>query len=185
MSATPRPSPITLGDLNGMEMSEALRLCGGFFEHSPWIVEAALAERPFATLRAFHAACLGVVERAPEERRLALIAAHPDLVGRLAREGTLGRESTSEQAAAGLDDLGDDEVEAFERYNGAYRERFGFPFVICARNNRKEAILKAFPLRLTNDRATEIRTALGEIGEIAWLRMTDAVKEDEHGSPDR
>ncbi len=185
MNATPYPTSITMEELNAMDMSEALRLCGGFFEHSPWIVEAALAHRPFASLRAFHAACLEVVEHAPTDRRLALINAHPDLVGSLAQEGRLGRESTSEQAAAGLDALEDDEIAAFERYNAAYRERFGFPFVICARKNRKEAILNAFPIRLNNDRATEIGTALGEIGQIAWLRMTDAIKEDEHGSSDR
>ena len=185
MSDAGAGQPITLAALNAAPIEEAVDRCGGFFEHSPWIVEAALADRPFASLRAFHAACIAVLKNAPEERRLALIAAHPDLVGRLAREGRLGRESTSEQAAAGLDTLTDGEIAAFERYNAAYRDQFGFPFVICARKNRKEAILEAFPKRLTNDCATEIRTALGEIGEIAWLRMTDAIKEDEHGSPDR
>ena len=80
-------------------------------------------------------------------------------------------------SAAGLGSLTEGEIEAFERYNAEYRARFGFPFVICARTNRKEAILSAFPARLRNDRKTEIETAIEQIGEIAWLRMSDAISE--------
>lgn len=166
---------LTLGELNGLSREEALTRCRGFFEDSPWIVEQALRERPFARLADFHAACMRIVAEAGEEAQVALIRAHPDLVGRLAREGRLGAESTSEQAAAGLTELTRAEADTFERYNAAYRERFGFPFVICARKNRKDAILEAFPGRLENDREREIDTALEQIGEIAWLRMTDVI----------
>jgi OHCU decarboxylase len=100
------------------------------------------------------------------------------LVGRLAREGRLTRESNAEQSAAGLDRLGEQEVAAFERDNAAYREKFGFPFVICARQNRKEAILAAFKTRLGNSPAQELATALAEIYQIARLRLADAVWED-------
>jgi OHCU decarboxylase len=120
----------------------------------------------------------GVVRSASTDEQLGLIRAHPDLVGRLAREGRLTRESTGEQAAAGLDQLSTDEVAAFERYNAEYLERFGFPFVICARENRKDAILAAIPKRLANSREQEIATALAEIDKIARLRMNDAIWED-------
>jgi 2-oxo-4-hydroxy-4-carboxy-5-ureidoimidazoline decarboxylase len=140
-------------------------------------VNRALAERPFASREAFHRACMEVIATATGAEREGLIAAHPDLVGRLAREGRLTAESTAEQAAAGLDALTHDEIDAFERYNEQYRTRFGFPFVICARRNRKEAILAAFPERLTHNREEEIATAIREIGEIAWLRLCDTVTE--------
>lgn len=168
---------LSLTALNAMDLHEALERCGGFFEHSPWIAERALAERPFSTVRDFHAACMRAVEAADEPATVELIQSHPDLVGRLAREGRLTAESTREQAAAGLGSLTEGEIEAFERYNAEYRARFGFPFVICARTNRKEAILSAFPARLRNDRKTEIETAIEQIGEIAWLRMSDAISE--------
>ena len=167
----------SLTALNGMSPGEAVERFGSFFEGSPWIVERALAERPFSRLRELHGACLRAVEEADEASKVALIRAHPDLVGRLAREGRLTAESTGEQAAAGLDSLTENEIEAFDRYNAAYRARFEFPFVICARKNRKEAILEAFPVRLQNDRGSEIATALEQIGEIAWLRMRDAISE--------
>ena len=71
--------------------------------------------------------------------------------------------------------LTDEEAAAFERFNAAYRERFGFPFVICARENKKAAILAAFPVRLENKREQEIEAALREIDQIARLRMEDAI----------
>jgi 2-oxo-4-hydroxy-4-carboxy-5-ureidoimidazoline decarboxylase len=134
--------------------------------------------RPFASLAALHQALCQTMYAATLEEQVQLIAAHPDLVGRLAREGQLTRESTTEQAAAGLTRLNTDEVAAFERYNADYRQKFGFPFVICARENKKEAILAAFPVRLNHPREREIQTALGEIAKIARLRLFDAVSDE-------
>ncbi len=126
-------------------------------------------------MEALHAAMLDAVAAASVERRVQLIAAHPDLAGRLAREGRLTVASSREQAAAGLDRLTADERARFDRLNAAYRARFEFPFVICAREQTKASILAALEQRLGNDRETEIETALREIGKIARLRLRDAV----------
>jgi OHCU decarboxylase len=119
----------------------------------------------------------GIVKSSSVDEQLQLIRAHPDLVGRLAREGRLTAQSSIEQAAAGLTHLTADEARQFDTYNLAYKNRFGFPFVICARENRKAAILAAFPRRLNNTRETEIATALQEIFKIARLRLADVVSE--------
>jgi OHCU decarboxylase len=168
---------IGMAELNRCDEAEFTSVIGGAFEHSPWIARRAAGERPFAGIDDLHAAMCRIVEEAGEQRQLELICAHPDLVGRMAREGRLTPESTAEQASAGLDRLATGEIEQFERYNAAYRQKFGFPFVICARDNRKESILLAFPSRLQNDRATEIRTALQEIFKIARLRLADRIRE--------
>jgi len=106
-------------------------------------------------------------------KQLALIRAHPDLVGRATLAGTLTRESTGEQASAGLNALSPAEIALFQKQNAAYREKFGFPFVICARLNKKEAILAGFEHRLKNSPEQEIPAALGEIFKIAELRLRD------------
>ena len=77
-----------------------------------------------------------------------------------------------------MDRLTADEIASFQNLNRAYRERFGFPFVICARLNKKEAILGGFEKRLKNVREQEIKTALDEIAKIAWLRLQDLIKND-------
>jgi OHCU decarboxylase len=116
-----------------------------------------------------------IVRAAPNDQQVALIAAHPDLAGRVAREGRLTAASTFEQQSAGLDALTPEELAHFDASNGRYRARFGFPFVICARENTKASILAALEHRAENDRPTEIATALAEIAKIAWLRIEGAV----------
>ncbi|MDD5140214.1 MAG: 2-oxo-4-hydroxy-4-carboxy-5-ureidoimidazoline decarboxylase [Verrucomicrobiales bacterium] len=166
---------ITPAGLNGLSCEDFTRIVGPVFEHSPWIAEAAWAKRPFAALENLHRALCEVVEKSGEEKQLALIRAHPDLVGRAARAGALTRESAGEQAGAGLNSLSPDEIALFQKQNAAYQERFGFPFVICARLNKKEAILDGFERRLKNSRAREIKTALEEIFKIAELRLKDSI----------
>ncbi len=167
--------PISLSELNGRDRDAFVAAVGHVFERSPWVAAAAWGRRPFADLPALHAAMVAAVASAGEGRQLALIRAHPDLAGRVALAGALTAESAAEQAAAGLAALSPDELARFTAYNAAYNGRFGFPFVICARENKKDAILAAFPVRLANGRAEEIRAALGEIAQIAWLRLQDSV----------
>ena len=138
------------------------------FEHSPW-VEARADARPSSGDR--HADLMAVVREASPDEQLALIRAHPELAGKAAVDGSLTRASAAEQASAGLDRLTQAEFDRFHALNAAYRERFGFPFIICVRLTDKAGILAAMERRLANDRETEIATALGQIGEIVRLRL--------------
>jgi OHCU decarboxylase len=171
---------LSIDQINALDRDEFVARLGFLFEHSPWIAELAWAARPFADCDELHRRLWAVVERAPLERRLDLIRAHPDLVGRAALAGTLGPASTTEQSAAGLDPdrLTAAEIAAFAELNRAYHARFGFPFVICARDNKKEGILAGLTTRLGNDRATEIATALAEIAKIAHYRLDEVVLPD-------
>lgn len=184
MTASP-PAPaadgrLTISDVNALSRREFVSRFGPIYEDSPWVAEAAWPTRPFAS-RADLAAKLGaVVADAGPDAQLLLIRSHPDLVGRAALAGTLGRASTAEQAAAGLDRdaLSPEEVDQFAQYNKAYWDRFEFPFVICARENKKDAILAGFRQRLAHDRDEEIATALREIDRIAHYRLADLIRED-------
>ena len=138
------------------------------FEHSPW-VEARADERPSSGDR--HADLMAIVHDASPEEQLALIRAHPELAGKAAIDGSLTQASAAEQAGAGLDRLTRAEFDRFHALNGAYREKFGFPFIICVRLTDKAGILAAMERRLANDRDAEIATALDEIGEIVRLRL--------------
>lgn len=166
--------------INAFTDDDAVDLLGGLFEHSPWIVRDTWRRTPFASVEGLHQALCETLKSAPGDRQLALIRAHPDLVGRAAVAGTLTRESMGEQRTAGLgpDDLSAANVEAFTRANAEYQARFGFPFVICARENRKAGILAGFERRLGNDLDTERGTALAEIERIAWYRLADLVEND-------
>lgn len=174
---------LTMDEVNALGRDEFIRVFGGVFEHSPWVAEMAWAARPFASLDFLHRRMCETVALAGGEKQLLLIRAHPDLVGRAALAGTLTAASTQEQRAAGLDCLSEEEVTTFQNLNRQYHEQFGFPFIICARLNKKEAILAAFPLRLKNAREEEIRAALEEIYKIARLRLADLIQDSpQHAS---
>ena len=55
---------ITLQQLNSASPGEALRLLDGLYEHSPWIAEKALAQRPFSSLAALKHAMVTVLANA-------------------------------------------------------------------------------------------------------------------------
>jgi 2-oxo-4-hydroxy-4-carboxy-5-ureidoimidazoline decarboxylase len=166
---------MTISQLNQLGQAAFIRVVGPVFEHSPWIAEAAWLEKPFASLAQLHNVLCKIVRNSGEEIRLALIRSHPDLVGRAALAGTLTRESNSEQAGAGLNRLSPEEVDSFQKQNAAYKNKFGFAFVICARLNKKDTILAGFEHRLKNSREEEIKTALEEIFKIAELRLRDLI----------
>jgi OHCU decarboxylase len=149
---------------------------GGVYEHSPWVAAAAYdagltaeADSAEGLARALSAAAA----KTSDERKRALIQAHPDLAGKIALAKTLTAESTQEQADAGLDRLSPEELARFSQYNDAYRARFGFPFVMAVKGRTRAEILAAFERRLKNDAETEARIALAEIDRIAALRLKD------------
>jgi len=173
---------ISLDDLNGRDRAGFIAALGDIFEHTPWVAEGAYARRPFATVAALHEAMMGVVRARTEAEQATFVAVHPDLAGKAARAGAMTAASVSEQAGLGLDRLSEDEYGRFEALNTAYRERFGFPFVICVRRQTRDAILDAFERRLAHERAEELAAALAEIGHITRLRLVERV--DGPGTPE-
>ena len=149
---------------------------GGMFEHSPWIAEGAFDLELGAThdnAAGIHNALARVFRNASEEQRLGVLTAHPDLAGKLAAAGRLTKESTAEQAGAGLDLLTDEERETFQNLNAEYVERHGFPFIIAVKDNTKSSIVEAFHRRIKNDRDTEFSEACRQVERIAELRLIE------------
>ena len=147
---------------------------GGVYERSPWIAEAAHARglgEAEDTPGGLAASLAAVVGAADEEKKLALIRAHPDLAGRAAIAGELTADSRFEQAGAGLDRCTPEEYRRFQELNAAYKEKFGFPFILAVAGKGRRDILAAFEKRLSGDRAAEVATALVEIDKIARLRL--------------
>jgi len=146
---------------------------GGIYEHSPWVATrvqnvlagAAVDSESLASLMA------DCVDNASRETQLKLIRAHPDLAGKAQVAGELTAESNEEQSKAGLDQCTAEEYEAFQSLNAAYKEKFGFPFIMAVRESTRGDILEAFAARINNDYDLEFETALQEIHKIARLRL--------------
>ena len=149
---------------------------GGVFEHSPWIAERAF-EREMGPANdgalGIHSLLAAEFRKASEDERLGVLRAHPDLAGKLAAAKRLTKESTVEQAAAGLDALTDEERSRFTKLNGAYVEKHGFPFIIAVKGLSKDQVLAQFEKRIHNDRNIEFATACKQVERIALLRLKD------------
>jgi OHCU decarboxylase len=164
--------PIAIEHLNALPAAEFVARLSGVFEHSPWVAEAVLPGRPFADVAALHGAMVAAVRSAGTDAALTLLRAHPEL----ARRAPLTAESAAEQGGMGLDRLAEDEAVRFEALNLAYRERFGFPFIIAVRGQRdRAAILAALTGRLAHDAPTELAAALAEVAKIARFRLDDLI----------
>lgn len=155
-----------------MDTHDFIARYAGIYEHSPWVAERVA---PYVgegddveTLANMMADC---VDNAAPDRQLELICAHPDLAGKAQLAGELTADSTLEQASAGLDHCSPEEFQRFQALNTAYREKFGFPFVMAVRDSDRNEILEAFEARLENDYDLEFETALIEIHKIARLRL--------------
>jgi 2-oxo-4-hydroxy-4-carboxy-5-ureidoimidazoline decarboxylase len=172
--------PQTIATLNALQPASFVEALAEVFEHAPWVAEATAAGRPYPTVAALHDAMMQAVLAAPRARQSALIGGHPELGSRVKR-ADLTDHSQAEQGGLGLDRLSAEEFDRFSRLNAAYREKFGFPFIVCVRRHTRDSILAQFERRLGNDPAAEHARALDEIALITRLRLV--AKVDGPGAP--
>jgi beta-ureidopropionase / N-carbamoyl-L-amino-acid hydrolase len=169
---------LTLDELNGASPEQAALWLDGVYEHSPWIAQAALAQRPFRSLAQLKHAMARVVSQAGEDAQLALIRAHPELAGKAMVSKRLTAESANEQGKAGLADCTPAEFAKIQQLNAGYNAKFGFPFILAVRGPRgtglsRREIIDTFERRLDNPTDFERAEALRNIHRIAEIRLDD------------
>ena len=168
-------SRVTLAELNALDAAGFEAKLSHVFEHAAWVARRAAGARPFGSRAALHAAMMDVIGSASEGERLALLRGHPELAGKAAIAGDLTADSRREQSGAGLDRLTPAEYERFHALNRAYKEKFGFPFILAVKGKTKDEIIGAFAERLQNERGAELRTAIEQVGRITAFRLADVV----------
>ncbi len=168
----------TLEQLNAAPLKEAARMLTGLYEHSDWIAEQALSQRPFQSLAHLKHAMTQVLEAAGREAQLSLIRAHPELAGKAMVSKSLTAESTNEQTKAGLTDCTLQEFDLIQRLNTDYNAKFGWPFILAVRGPRgvglnKVQIIEAFERRLQGHPDFELAECLRNIHRIVEIRLND------------
>jgi beta-ureidopropionase / N-carbamoyl-L-amino-acid hydrolase len=169
---------LTLEELNAAAPQAFGVLLRGIYEHSPWVADRAEPRRPFASRAQLKRVLVETVTGASQERRLALLRAHPELAGKAMVAKTLTSESTHEQGKAGLTQCTAEEFATLHRLNAAYNEKFGFPFMLAVRGPRgdglsKEQIIATFARRLENHPDFEFEEGLRNVHRVAELRLDD------------
>jgi 2-oxo-4-hydroxy-4-carboxy-5-ureidoimidazoline decarboxylase len=169
-------APVSAGELdletiNAMDQATFVETFGDIFENSPWVAEQAWTTHPFDSIDDVHQEMFAVIEGASREEQVTFLNQHPELAGKEAQAGTMTESSVAEQASAGLNALSHEEMETLAAGNAAYREKFGFPFMIFVRGHTKEGIFFYLDRRLQNDPATELNNALTQVYGITGSRV--------------
>ena len=169
---------LSLSQLNAAPADEALAMLEGLYEHSPWIAQAALAQRPFADLAHLRRALADAARAGGRDAQLALLRAHPKLAGKAMVARTLTAESTDEQTRSGLTQCSPEEFARLHALNAAYDARFGWPFILAVRGPTGQGLTRAeiigtFERRLGNDPEAEFDECLRNVHRIAELRLAD------------
>jgi N-carbamoyl-L-amino-acid hydrolase len=170
--------PITIEQINAAAPAQAAQLLDGLYEHSPWIAQEALAQRPFRSPSHLKQVMADIVRNAPADRQLALIRAHPELAGKAMVAQSLTSESTNEQSKAGLTNCSPEEFARIQQLNADYNAKFGFPFILAVRGPRgtglsRQQIIDTFARRLDNHPEFERAEALRNIHRIVEIRLND------------
>jgi 2-oxo-4-hydroxy-4-carboxy-5-ureidoimidazoline decarboxylase len=161
----------SIAQLNQMSQEEFVGVLGAVFEETPAIAQSTWHQRPFANVTELHQQMVAIVNAMSSAEQLNLIRAHPDL----GSKAKMAEASVQEQAGAGLDRLTASEYERFQSLNAAYKEKFGFPFIVAVKNHTKDSILEAFERRLNHSTEAEMAQSLAEIAQIAQFRLFNLV----------
>ena len=78
--------------------------------------------------------------------------------------------STEEQTSAGLLDLTEEEWSEISSLNNMYKLKFGFTFVICARENMKDTIKRKIWRHLQISEEEELMNAIEEVVNFSTLK---------------
>ena len=156
-----------------MDEAAFLKRFGEVAECSPWVAERVWrSSAKKDTVNELHQVFCRIVLDAGEDEQDALLAAHPPLAE--ARWDALTARSQAEQAGANLSSLPGGEWRAFAKDAAAYRERFGFPFIIAVAGHSREDIVASLRRRIRNDSAAIERCeALHQVFHIFFFRLRD------------
>ncbi len=162
-----------INNINQLSQADFVECFGAVFEETPAIASQAWAKRPFADVSDLHQKMVDVVENMTPAEKVELINAHPEL----GKKGKMAEASVQEQAGAGLSQLDAAGYERIHTLNSAYREKFGFPFVMAVKGFAASDILAALENRVQAKKEEETVRSLTEIYKIARFRLEDIVEQ--------
>ena len=173
---------LSLQDINQLPPRDALERISGLYEHSDWIVERALTQRPFASIAQLKFCMVEVVKNAGQDAQMTLIRAHPELAGKAMVNQNLTHDSTNEQSKAGLTHCTPEEFTRIQQLNTQYNQKMGFPFILAVRGPRgtglqRQNIIDTFERRLNHPVDYEFEEALRNIHRIAEIRLHDKLND--------
>lgn len=161
-----------LAEFNAFDRADARACLEPCLGVERWVQEV-VGGRPYADLAALLDQGRASAENLTDDELAAALSRHPRLGERLAADGAEAAYSDTEQD--GLDS-GDETAHLLADGNRRYEERFDRVFLVRAAGRDSAEILAELDRRLFNDDETERREVVGELRQIALLRLEQVVQ---------
>ena len=174
-------SKLNLRQVNTLNFEDFISAFGSVVVNCMMSAATVWEERPFSNVSTLCESFARFLRDISPKNQKGIVRCHPDLAGKLTRKGKLSKRCTEEQTSAGLLDLTEEEWSEFSSLNNMYKHKFGFTFIICARENKKDTIKRELRRRLQNSEEEELKTAIEEIVKISSLRVKDLVDDRSSG----
>ena len=162
----------TIDNINKLSRSEFVEIFANIFEKTKWIAEKLYNQKPFNSFKDLSSKMIGIFGSASKEIQLKILKAHPDLADKII-VNSLTINSRTEQSNAGLDQCSEEEFNEFKNLNKAYKQKYGFPFIIAVKDKNKVEILSQFKKRILNSVDKEFKEAIKQVVKIANLRLNE------------
>ena len=177
-----------VAELDALSPADAAAALGPLFEAAPRFVARLVAARPFASESGLFDRARDIALALPEDEAIELVDAHPRLgAPRAVLSHSSRREQGEDDAATDADDRAAALAERLERLNTAYEARYGFRYCVFVAGRPRDALIPEWEERLaSNDRAAELRRALGDvvaIGRDRYRRARGGATAGDDGRP--
>ncbi|GJQ65214.1 hypothetical protein Trydic_g7349 [Trypoxylus dichotomus] len=167
---------LSMEEVNKLPSDLFIKIFGNVVEHYSYAAIGILKCRPFKRVEDIVEAFTNYLDSLSDNEKIKILQLHPDLAGKLTENEELTHESREEQKSAGLDVITPENKSKFNTLNEIYKKKFDFPFVICARENKVQAILSSITDRLQNEHNKELYTGIEEVKKISRLRIYQIVR---------
>jgi allantoicase len=153
--------------LNALAPAAAERALLGCCGSLRWAASVTSA-RPFADRSALEAAVVRAEALLTDEDWLEAFGAHPPIGGKKPDSPT---RRWSEEEQSGVRSAEQATLDALAEGNAAYRERFGYTYIVCATGKSAGEMLAILQGRLANPPDVELRAAAAEQARITRIRL--------------
>jgi 2-oxo-4-hydroxy-4-carboxy-5-ureidoimidazoline decarboxylase len=166
-----------LVEFNTLDAAAAAEVVGVWAAIPSW-ADAVVAGRPFGSVDELAAAALAETSRWTRSDLDQALAQHPRIGERVSGASAEAAASRTEQAS--MSAAADDVATAIAAGNVAYEKRFGRVFLIRAAGRTPDEMLAELTRRLGNDDDIEASEAIGQLAQIALLRLRTTVTDAAH-----
>ena len=164
---------VTLDEVNAMSEEGFAATFGDLVQGAPWALAAARSEQPFVDAYALRGAFQDALLTASPDEQLQLLRSFPDL-GSADDDAHVAYARDHTDQGVGI--LGAEDYDDLVELTTAYRERFGFPLVVSARDvDLYQKVISGGWSKMANSAAAEKAAALIEVSKIMNHRFDEKV----------